>query len=130
VIDFPDQPLLGLRAPEDLRPPVDPRTLRRVDGAPLPRDQRWCDVALVVALEIADRNGVVWPDELTETMKARGHVLPLGQKVSSFWAWAAHHGLRQTSQRRMSRDVDRNGSKIFGWERDPAYVPARVEDAR
>jgi hypothetical protein len=98
---------LPLHAEPEIRVDCDPVRLG---------DREWYARALQVAISIASRDGLVWPDDLTATMRDLGHRQPLGQAVSSFWAWAAKRGLRQTAQRRMSRDPERNGAKVFAWE--------------
>ena len=86
----------------------------RVDRDPIRLgDREWYAAALEWALDVASRDGIVWPDELAPAMHARG--VRVGSNVGAFWAWARHHGLRQADERRMSRDPERNGAKVFAW---------------
>jgi hypothetical protein len=79
------------------------------------RDRAWYENGRDVAAALIAERGELWPDDWSEAMRERGH--RVGSNLGAFWAWLTTQGFKQGDQRRMSRDPERNGAKVFVWGR-------------
>jgi hypothetical protein len=88
----PVQGELLLGSAPDLRPPVDPRTLRtvRVDALePAADDGRaWFDGVLALATRMARATGSLYPSDLRAAAEADGLTPPAGKAASAWWGSA------------------------------------------
>ena len=105
-------PTFDFRSPEPA--PVGGRVGVRVD-AMQHRDREWYARGLEVAADLLALRGELWPDDWSEAMRERGH--HVGANLGAFWAWLTTQGFKQGDRRRMSRDPERNGAKVFVWGR-------------
>lgn len=77
------------------------------------RDREWYRIGKGLALALCEKTGECWPDDWSAAMRAAGHYI--GPNLGSFWAWLGTQGFKQGDERRMSRDPERNGAKVFVW---------------
>jgi hypothetical protein len=116
----PDQPTFNLRSEPDLRPPVDPRTLRLREVVPVAGDgDAWMAGVLACARELGESHGRFRPSELRQVCQARGLGAPPSGKAQ--WWGIAYGRLRDLGWTKELLDEtssvrSRNGAKdVWEW---------------
>lgn len=120
MIREPEQPLLGLKAAEDLRPPVDPRTLRVSTHKPAaPDGEEWLEAVVRSAEQLGVQQGRFSPSELRKRCEERGCGRPPNGKPQ--WWGIAYGRLRDLGWTKDLLDAtstlrSRNGAKdVWEW---------------
>lgn len=111
----PQQLGLNLQAEPELRPPVDPKTLRVDRMTPAaPDGQDWLSCVLRVARDLAAADGSLTPSRLRERCATLGLEPPHPNHWGSVWARLRTAGW-QRGQEQVSRTATRNAAREAVW---------------
>lgn len=119
MIRPPEQLGLDLHAAPEARPPVDPRTLRRVDRLqPAAPDGEAWNAAVEALAERMAQDGPLYPSALHVAAEALGDPPQGGPAWGSLFARLRARGWRKVYAPRTSRVESRNGAEEpFAWVR-------------